>query len=73
MFTPKFTLTPAIAKAWMKIEACRQAIVRLPLTVPMLDSLRKTGPDALRFKLGDVWPWRASAGKRAFLVTYRGH
>src|SRR5436190_4182198 len=42
MFAPKFTLTPAVAKALMEIEACRQAIIRLPLTVPMLESLRKT-------------------------------
>ncbi|MBI1830198.1 MAG: Fic family protein [Planctomycetes bacterium] len=42
MFAPKFTLTPAVAKALMEVEACRQAIVRLPLTVPMLESLRKT-------------------------------
>lgn len=42
MFKPKYTLTPTIAKALMEIEACRQAIVRLPLSAPMLDSLRKT-------------------------------
>lgn len=42
MFQPRFTLTPAIAKALMEIEACRQAITRLPLTVRMLDSLRRT-------------------------------
>lgn len=42
MFQPQFTLTPAITKALMEIEACRQAITRLPLTVPMLDSLRRT-------------------------------
>ncbi len=42
MFAPNFKLTPQIVKALMEIEACRQAIVRLPLSVPMLDSLRKT-------------------------------
>src|SRR3954451_24897291 len=42
MFHPTFTLTPAIAKALMEIEACRQAIIRVPLTVPMLVSLRRT-------------------------------
>lgn len=42
MFEPKFTLTPAITKALMEIEACRQAVTRLPLTMPMLDSLRRT-------------------------------
>jgi Fic family protein len=42
MFRPSFNFTPAIAKALMEIEACRQAILRLPLTVPMLESLRKT-------------------------------
>jgi len=42
MFKPRFTLTPAITKALMEIEACRQAVTRLPLTVPMLDSLRRS-------------------------------
>lgn len=42
MFKPTFNLTPAIAKALMEIEACRQAITRLPLTVTMLESLRRT-------------------------------
>lgn len=42
MFHPTFTLTPAITKNLMEIEACRQAVIRLPLTVPMLDSLRRT-------------------------------
>ncbi len=42
VFAPNFMLTPKIAKSLMEIEACRQAIIRLPLTVPMLDSLRKT-------------------------------
>lgn len=42
MFQPIFQITPAIAKALMQVEACRQAVARLPLTVAMLDSLRKT-------------------------------
>ncbi len=42
MFAPNFTLTPGITKALMEIEACRQAVLRLPLTAPMLDSLRQT-------------------------------
>lgn len=42
MFISKFTVTPAITKNLMEIEACRQAVIRLPLTVPMLDSLRRT-------------------------------
>jgi len=42
MFQPKFQITPAMAKALMTIEACRQAVDRLPLTVAMLDLLRKT-------------------------------
>jgi Fic family protein len=42
LFKPNFTLTPAITKALMDIEASRQAIIRLPLSVPMLESLRKT-------------------------------
>lgn len=42
MFKPTFTLTPAITKALMEIEACRQVITDLPLTVSMLSSLRRT-------------------------------
>lgn len=42
MFQPKFTITGKVTKALMAIEASRQAVGRLPLTVPMLDSLRKT-------------------------------
>ena len=42
MFQPTFQITPAIAKALMEVEACRQAVGRLPLTVAMLNSLRKT-------------------------------
>lgn len=42
MFKPKFTLTPAITKALMDIEAHRQVITHLPLTVAMLDALRRT-------------------------------
>src|SRR6266446_8096024 len=42
MFKPRFTLTPAITKSLMEIEACRQGIAQMPLTVRMLDSLRRT-------------------------------
>lgn len=42
MFQPAFQITPAIAKALMEVEASRQAVARLPLTVAMLNSLRKT-------------------------------
>ena len=42
MFEPRFTLIPKIAKALMAIEADRQAVAGLPITAPMLDSLRRT-------------------------------
>lgn len=42
MFQPRFHITPAITKALMEIEACRQAIADLPLTVAVLDALRET-------------------------------
>lgn len=42
MYKPKFNITPAITKALMEVEACRQAIIQLPLSVPMLESLRRT-------------------------------
>ncbi len=42
MFQPQFQITPGIAKALMEVEACRQAVGQCPLTVEMLDSLRRT-------------------------------
>jgi Fic family protein len=42
MFRLRFHLTARTAKALMAIEADRQIIARLPLSVPMLDSLRRT-------------------------------
>lgn len=42
MFQPRFTLTASIVKALMAIEADRQVVAGLPLTVPMLDSLRRS-------------------------------
>ena len=42
MFRPLFHLTPKTVKALMAIEADRQIVAALPLSVPMLDSLRRT-------------------------------
>jgi Fic family protein len=42
MFDPRFSITGTTATALMAIEADRQAIDALPLTVMMLDSLRRT-------------------------------
>jgi Fic family protein len=42
MFEPRFTITPAVTKALMEIEANRQLVAGLPLTAQMLDSLRRT-------------------------------
>lgn len=42
MFEPRFTISPAIAKALMEIEANRQLVAGLPLTARVLDSLRRT-------------------------------
>lgn len=41
-FTPTFTITPAMAKDLMRIEAVRQAIRTLPITPRVLKSLRET-------------------------------
>src|ERR1700761_4777272 len=41
-FAPNYRITPTIAKSLMTIEADRQVIGGLPLTAPMLDSLRRT-------------------------------
>ncbi len=42
MFQPKFQISPRLSKALMEIEACRQAVSGLPITVQLLDSLRKS-------------------------------
>ena len=42
MFQPKFQISPRLSKALMEIEACRQAVADLPITVRLLDSLRKS-------------------------------
>lgn len=42
MYDPQFRITPTIAKALMTIEACRQAIDDLPVTVTLLTALRET-------------------------------
>ncbi|PCJ43665.1 MAG: cell filamentation protein Fic [SAR86 cluster bacterium] len=42
MFTPDFQITPALSKALMDIEASRQAVSSLPITVPVLTSLRES-------------------------------
>jgi cell filamentation protein, protein adenylyltransferase len=42
MFEPDFRITGKIARALMAIEADRQLVASLPLTPPMLDSLRRT-------------------------------
>jgi Fic family protein len=42
MFAPVFTITPAIAKALMSIEADRQAVAGLPIDVTVLAKLRET-------------------------------
>jgi Fic family protein len=41
-FTPKFAITPQIAGALMRIEACREAVSHLPITSSVLASLRET-------------------------------
>jgi Fic family protein len=41
-FAPAFTITPAIARALMRIEAARQAIHTLPVTPRVLARLRET-------------------------------
>jgi Fic family protein len=42
MFEPQFHISGSIAKALMAVEADRQVVAGLPLTAPMLDSLRRT-------------------------------
>jgi len=41
-FAPIFTVTPAIARALMRIEAARQAVLTLPVTPRVLARLRET-------------------------------
>ena len=42
MFTPAFRITSAITRSLMEIEACRQAVLALPIDVALLKSLRET-------------------------------
>ena len=42
MFAPVFRITPAATLALMEIEACRQAVLALPIDVAMLQGLRET-------------------------------
>lgn len=42
MFAPKFQISPRLGKALMEIEACRHIVSDLPVTVALLDSLRKS-------------------------------
>jgi len=42
MFTPQFTITPAMATALMAIEGDRQAILELPVNIEVLAGLRET-------------------------------
>ena len=42
MFQPKFTITPKIASALMRIEAARQAVADLPMTPRVQARLRET-------------------------------
>ena len=42
MFEPDFQITPALTKVLMDIEASRQAVSNLPITVPVLTSLRES-------------------------------
>jgi Fic family protein len=42
LFQPHYRISPAAAKALMALEANRQIVATLPLTVRMLDSLRRT-------------------------------
>src|ERR1700679_3064959 len=41
-FNPRFTITPAVANALMRIEAVRQTIASLPITPRVLARLRET-------------------------------
>jgi Fic family protein len=40
VFTPNYQITPTLTKVLMDIEASRQAVSSLPITVPVLTSLR---------------------------------
>jgi Fic family protein len=42
VFQPVFGIGPKTAKALMRIEACREAVESLPLTVTLLESLRSS-------------------------------
>jgi hypothetical protein len=41
-FNPIFQITPALTKVLMDIEASRQAVSELPITIKVLESLRES-------------------------------
>jgi Fic family protein len=41
-FTPKFAITPSLTQVLMDIEASRQAVSDLPITLHVLKSLRES-------------------------------
>ena len=41
-FSPRFTITPRLAKLIADIEVSRQAVLHLPITAPMLATMRQT-------------------------------
>src|SRR4051812_7251073 len=42
MFQPRFTITPKMANALMRIEAAKQAVASLPMTLKLQARLRET-------------------------------
>jgi len=42
VFTPNFQITAILTKYLMDVEASRQAVSSLPITVPVLTSLRES-------------------------------
>ncbi|VAW95478.1 hypothetical protein MNBD_GAMMA23-1541, partial [hydrothermal vent metagenome] len=42
VFTPNFQITAILTKCLMDVEASRQAVSSLPITVPVLTSLRES-------------------------------
>ena len=71
MFAPVYTITPAIAKALMSIEADRQAVAGLPIDVTVLAKLRETArlvsthySTQIEGKSADAGPGEGGGGRR---------
>lgn len=72
-FDPKYTITPALAKAMASIEVSRHAVVGLPVTAAMLASLRETARIASTHHSTAIEGNKLSLGEVRDVIQGGGH